>query len=178
MSVRSINKTIGLNILPFTATGAEKSPVESQVSNTKKDSKALLYTTLASLATIGIAGALYSIKRMKKPTFTKFKEMGFRCEDEFIIDKNGQVYTGEIFGRYKGGEKIIRYRDGKKCYVVLRPKNSEYIEIKKIYDYEKFEVSTKKIKTDGTEEKTVRNINNKKLEKMIDEIVEMIGNEK
>ena len=175
MPVESMNLQTRVNMLQFKAAEHEKSNIESKAKNVKKNSNELLYGTLAGLAAIGIAGALYITTKGKKPTFRKFKELGLKVEDGFIIDKNGQPFTGEIFGRYKGGEKIIRYQDGKKYYVVLRPKNSEYKEIKKIYDYENFEVCTKKIKTNGSEETSVRNINAKKLDMMIDEILEIMS---
>ena len=148
MSIDGIQKGTTVNAPQFKA--ADVATPETEVKNTaalKKNGNVLLYGTLAGIGAIAIGGVLYAMNKGKKTTFANFKKMGFKFEDGKILDKKGNPYTGIISGKANGADKIVEYQNGQKIKVTIKPKDGEYKEIVRTFEYPeagKINVSTAK----------------------------------
>lgn len=147
MSVDGIQTGTAVNAPQFKASDITKTQAEGKAPEVKKNGNALLYGSLTVIGILAIGGALYAMKKGKKPTFANFKKMGFKFEDGKIIDKTGSPYSGKIFGKSNGADKVVEYQNGQKIKVTIKPKEGEYKEIVRTFEYPevgKINISTAK----------------------------------
>ncbi len=151
MSVDSIQTGAVVNAPQFKGTEVTMPQPEAKKQEVKKNGNALLYGSLAGIGVLALGGALYAMKKGKKPTFANFKKMGFKFEEGKILDKKGNPYTGIISGKANGADKVVEYSNGQKLKVTIKPKDGEYSEIVRTFEYP--EAGKINVKT----EKTLKN---------------------